>query len=173
MLVLAEVLQGPTQKMKRAPQLMTLYVQTCNEETTTVSLPRSASLTELVEAIEDLIGIPSDDQHLVYEGQFLDLNPGYHRLSEYGITDWETIVVMPKLSGLKPVMYLFSPLPIDALVRVSLVKAWSFSVVYPDGPIKDSEFGQSITWNVKTHHDHTLTDMSTGTRVSYLFWETR
>ncbi|PBK61361.1 hypothetical protein ARMSODRAFT_847020, partial [Armillaria solidipes] len=74
----------------------------------------------------------------------------------------------------KPVLYLFSPLPIDALVRVSLVKAWSFSVVYPDGPITASKFGpESITWDVKTHDDHTLTDMSTGTRVSYLFWETK
>ncbi|PBK81571.1 hypothetical protein ARMGADRAFT_1048796 [Armillaria gallica] len=73
----------------------------------------------------------------------------------------------------KPVVYLFSPLPIDALVRLSLIKAWSFSVIYPDAPVTDSAFGQSITWNVKTHDDDTLTDMSTGTRVSYLFWETK
>ncbi|PBK61358.1 hypothetical protein ARMSODRAFT_896776 [Armillaria solidipes] len=70
----------------------------------------------------------------------------------------------------KPVIYLFSPRPIHSIVRVSLVKAWSFSTVYPDVPIKDTELGQSIVWDVDTHEDHSLTT-TTGNRVSYLFWE--
>ncbi|KAK0435428.1 hypothetical protein EV421DRAFT_2061770 [Armillaria borealis] len=166
-----KVVSRPTQRLKRAPQLMSLYVQTYNEEIFTVSLPRSASVAELTDIIQESEGIPSDKHSLFYDHQFLDLN---FLLSDYNITDGATILLEKQLSGLKPVLYLFSPLPIDALVRVSLVKAWSFSVVYPDGPITASKFGQeSITWDVKTHNDHTLTDMSTGTRVSYLFWETK
>ncbi len=66
-LVLAEVPQGPIQKLKRAPQLMTLYLQTCNEEIITVSLPRSASVAELTDIIQEPEGIPSDKQFLVYD----------------------------------------------------------------------------------------------------------
>ncbi|PBK81589.1 hypothetical protein ARMGADRAFT_1144165 [Armillaria gallica] len=70
----------------------------------------------------------------------------------------------------KPVIYLFSPQPVHSTVRVSLVNAWSFSSVYPSVPIKATELGQSITWDVNTHEDHSMTT-TTGTRVSYLFWE--
>lgn len=170
--MLAEVLQGPIQKLERAPLLMTLYLQTCNEEIITVSVPRYASVYGLTKAIQESEGIPSDKQFLVYNHQLLDSN---FLLSEYHITDGATISLEDEepLLALKPVVYLLSPLPIDALIRLSLIKAWSFSVVYPDAPIKDSEFRQSITWDVKTHDDHTLTDMGTGMRVSYLFWETK
>ncbi|KAK0219259.1 hypothetical protein IW262DRAFT_1274103 [Armillaria fumosa] len=142
-----------------------------------MSLPCSASVTDLTDIIQVSEGIPSDKQSLVYNYQLLDSN---FLLSDYDITDGATIFLedpnlgpLPTLRGLKPVLYLFSPLPTDALIRLSLSKAWAFSVVYPEAPITDSESGQSITWNVKTHEDHTLTDMSTGTQVSYLFWETK
>ncbi|KAK0454209.1 uncharacterized protein EV420DRAFT_1621487 [Desarmillaria tabescens] len=70
----------------------------------------------------------------------------------------------------KPIIYLYSPQPVHAVVQVSLVKAWSFSAVYPNVPIKDSEIGQSVLWEVDVQKDHTLTTTN-GTRVSYLFWE--
>ncbi|KAK0470987.1 hypothetical protein IW261DRAFT_1513918 [Armillaria novae-zelandiae] len=167
-----KVVSRPTQRLKKAPRLMTLYLETRNEEIITVSLPCSASVTELTDIIQDSAGIPSDKQFLVYNHQLLDSN---FLLSEYNIYNGATISLWDSdpLLGLKPVVYVFSPLPTDALIRLSLSKAWSFSVIYPDAPITDSEFGQSITWNVKTNEDHTLTDMRTGTRVSYLFWETK
>ncbi|KAK0492942.1 hypothetical protein EDD18DRAFT_1357324 [Armillaria luteobubalina] len=170
-----KVVPRPTQRLTKAPKLMVLYLETCNEEIITVSLPCSASVTDLTNVIQESEGIPSDKQFLVYNHQILDSD---FLLSDYDVADGATIFLehsspMPVLRGMKPVLYLFSPLPTDALIRLSLSKAWSFSVLYPDAPITDSEIGQSITWNVKTHEDHTLTDMSTGTRVSYLFWETK
>ncbi|KAK0184727.1 hypothetical protein F5146DRAFT_1144831 [Armillaria mellea] len=71
----------------------------------------------------------------------------------------------------KPVIYLFTPQPMGAVVRLSIIKSWSFSAVYPGIPIKYSESGQSMEWNVNTHEDDTMTDLATGTRVSCLFWE--
>ncbi len=93
------------------------------------------------------------------------------QLSDYGIKNEATIHLVLRLRGGKPVIYLFTPHPLNAVVRVFIVKAWSFSAVYPGVPIKSSESGQSIESNVNTHEDHTMTDISSGARVSYLFWE--
>ncbi|KAK0200645.1 hypothetical protein DFS33DRAFT_1456844 [Desarmillaria ectypa] len=159
-----QVSPGSTQKQRIAPQLMTIFVQIPTGETISVALAYPASTPK---------GIPSGDQFLTYEGQFLDWD---YRLSEYNIPDWATIHL--KLEnyetlGKKPVIYLFSSLQIHATVRVPLIKAWLFSAVYPGVRMKDAEFGQSITWNVKTHDDHTITDITNGTQVSYLFWEAK
>ncbi|KAK0471011.1 hypothetical protein IW261DRAFT_1425528 [Armillaria novae-zelandiae] len=55
-------------------------------------------------------------------------------------------------------------------MRVLLMDFWTFNDVYPSVPIKDTELGQSIVWDVDMHEDHSLTT-PTGTRVSYQFWE--
>lgn len=44
----------------------------------------------------------------------------------------------------KQVIYLFTLLPLNAVVRSPIVKSCSFSAIYPDVPIKSSESGQFI-----------------------------
>ncbi|KAK0184732.1 hypothetical protein F5146DRAFT_938260, partial [Armillaria mellea] len=73
--------------------------------------------------------------------------------------------------GDKPVIYLFTPLPLNAIVRLSLIRMVILCYISRMYHVKSSESGQSIEWNVNTHEDHTMTDVATGARVSYLFWE--
>ncbi|KAJ7042122.1 hypothetical protein C8F04DRAFT_1028892 [Mycena alexandri] len=74
--------------------------------------------------------------------------------------------------GKKPVIYLFAPDIIDVSVKLSLIPAWSFSSIYPIVPIETSQSGrESVEWNVRTHLDGSLTEISTGMEVAYLFWE--
>ncbi|SJL14722.1 uncharacterized protein ARMOST_18189 [Armillaria ostoyae] len=88
-----------------------------------------------------------------------------YRLPAYDIDDLLNVRVG------KPVIYLFNLLPLNAVVRLSIVKSCSFSAIYPSVPIKSSESGHTIEWNVNTHEDHTMTDLETGALLSYLFWE--
>ncbi|PBK81573.1 ubiquitin-domain-containing protein [Armillaria gallica] len=128
----------------------------------------ACSVFDVKELVEFTEGIPPDQQRLIFGGKQLEDD---RQLSDYGIKNEATIHLAVRLRGGKPVIYLFTPHPLNAVVRLSIVKAWSFSAVYPGVPIKPSESGQSIEWNVNTHEDHTMTDTATGVRVSYLFWE--
>jgi hypothetical protein len=77
----------------------------------------------------------------------------------------------------KPVIYLYPPsrLP-DVTVELLLTSSWSFSAIYPlpQTAITSSEkqiAGQSLTWTVEAEPDGTLVDKTSGTEVSYLYWE--
>ncbi|KAK0488290.1 hypothetical protein EDD18DRAFT_1335078 [Armillaria luteobubalina] len=180
------VISRPPPNPKRPPtppQSIIIHVQSPSGETTTVSLSSTASTYDLKAAIQNSGGTPVPAQLLTYHGQSLKDDS---KLSEYGISDKATVYLqlqqnepvvipgsVPIVGGRrmrKPVIYLFSPRPIHVTVRVSLVYSWAFNAVYPSVPIKDTEIGQSIVWDVDTHEDHSLTT-TTGTRVSYLFWE--
>lgn len=73
--------------------------------------------------------------------------------------------------GGKPVIYLSSPTEVDATVDLSLVPAWKFSAIFPVVPAEQKLQGQSLTWNVRTHQDGSLTEKATGLDVAYLYWE--
>ena len=81
-----------------------------------------------------------------------------------------------RASGRKPVIYLFPPsiLP-DVTVELLLTSTWSFSAVYPppQSSIPPDELKplQSLTWAIAAEPSGTLVDKTTGTEVSYLFWE--
>jgi hypothetical protein len=77
----------------------------------------------------------------------------------------------------KPVIYLYPPsrLP-DVTVELLLTSSWSFSAIYPlpQTAITPSEkqiAGQSLTWTVEAEPDGRLVDKTSGTEVSYLYWE--
>lgn len=145
-----------------------IFVDALTGQTYTLSVFPSACVSDIKELLENTEGLPRDQQRLIFAGRQLEDNG---QLSDYGIRNGATIHLVLRLRGDKPVVYLFAPHPLNAVVKLSLVKAWSFSAVYPGASIKSSDSGQSIEWNVRTHEDHTITDMSTGVRVSYLFWE--
>lgn len=94
------------------------------------------------------------------------------RVADYDLHDGDEIILMKPQRGGKPVIYLFSPASIQASVRLSLVKDWAFSAIYPVVPIKTyPPVGQTLEWHVQTHPDGTLTEYSTNLRTTYLFWE--
>ena len=76
----------------------------------------------------------------------------------------------------KPIVYLFPPnsLP-HVTVELLLTSCWGFSAVYPRPlaiiPPGEHRPAQSLTWSIAAEPDGTLIDKSTGTEVSYLFWE--
>ncbi|KAJ7118098.1 hypothetical protein C8R44DRAFT_832240 [Mycena epipterygia] len=79
---------------------------------------------------------------------------------------------MPTLRGGKPVIYLFSPVVVDAAVRLTLTRDWDLSAIYPVVPQKKSiTGGDAVEWKVRVHPDGSLTERTTGLDVAYLFWE--
>jgi hypothetical protein len=132
----------------------------------------SLSLGALFEAVAAKFGIESPSLHFFYDG---------YRLSRGGtvedaqIEEGDTVdVIRAQFQvGGKPVIYLRSRIPVEALVILSLVPEWKLSAVYPVVPIKSlaASAAQQISWRVRTKDDGSLTELNTGLDVSYLFWE--
>ena len=76
----------------------------------------------------------------------------------------------------KPVIYLYPPssLP-DVTVELLLTTTWSFSAVYPPPqtsiPSGERKAAQALTWAIAAEPNGMLVDKTTGTEVSYLYWE--
>ncbi|EUC55128.1 ubiquitin family protein, putative [Rhizoctonia solani AG-3 Rhs1AP] len=117
-------------------------------------------------------GLPEGGFHLSCNGTIMGDGD---TLARHRIENGDEIEVMPIRTGGKPVIYLFSPLPIlDVRVQLSLVKAWRFSAIYPPTPItspSDDSLGEAISWTVDTRPDGSLLDHLTNREVAYLFWE--
>ncbi|KAI5887724.1 uncharacterized protein SCHCODRAFT_02638820 [Schizophyllum commune H4-8] len=90
-----------------------------------------------------------------------------------GLEDGDTVDVWDVQKGGNPVVYLYSPQPVEATVRLSLVPEWNFSVVYPVVPVKSTAAGQGLEWRVRTQQDGTLRELTTGLEVAYLYWEAK
>ncbi|KAF8488208.1 ubiquitin family protein [Russula emetica] len=77
----------------------------------------------------------------------------------------------------KPVIYLYPPsrLP-DVTVKLLLTSSWSFSAIHPlpqtaITPGEKQIAAQSLTWTVDAEPDGRLVDKTSGTEVTYLYWE--
>ncbi|KAJ7106881.1 hypothetical protein C8R43DRAFT_963277 [Mycena crocata] len=59
-----------------------------------------------------------------------------------------------------------------ASVCLTLTHKWDLSVVYPVVELEGTaEAGDAVEWRVRTHADGSLTELTTGLNVAYLFWE--
>ena len=81
-----------------------------------------------------------------------------------------------ELLGRKPVIYLYLPSSLsDVTVGLRLTPSWRFSAVYPPPqatlPSGEQHTAQSLTWVVAAEPSGILVDKTTGTEVSYLYWE--
>ena len=121
--------------------------------------------------IQDRSGIPPDQQDLTFGKEWLKDSK---TLREYGIHHGVAINLMPVLRAAKPVIYLRSPTPIEASVRLGLARQWRLSVHYPQVPIKrliEGRVHEQVKWIVQTRQDGSLVENGSGLEVAYLFWE--
>ncbi|KAJ7584126.1 hypothetical protein C8J56DRAFT_863527 [Mycena floridula] len=90
-----------------------------------------------------------------------------------GMEDNDRIDISLEQRGGKPVIYLFSPTEIDAVIRLSLIDEWKLSAIYPVVAIKAASHGnlETVQWKVKAYADGSLLETQTNLKVSYLFWE--
>jgi Ubiquitin family len=142
---------------------------------TGITFTLQVRISDTVESVKrqilDREGIPIDQQRIVFAG--LQLVDG-QTLSYYNMQANSIIHLILRLVGGKPVIYLFTPQTVDARVSLRLVPSWSFSAIYPMSSIKSEEGGgQKITWDVVVNPDGTMKDKSSGSDVSYLYWEAK
>ncbi|KAJ7092146.1 hypothetical protein C8R44DRAFT_891203 [Mycena epipterygia] len=72
----------------------------------------------------------------------------------------------------KPVIYLFAPSVVDAAARLTLMRHWHLSAVYPAvQQTKSIAGGDTVEWQARVHPDGILTERTTGLDMAYLFWE--
>jgi hypothetical protein len=136
----------------------------------------STTINKIVSTIEAKLsnehGTPIGEHYARFDGVRLDQRL---TLADYGIQAGETLDLFIEQRGGKPVIYVYplAPTP-NVRVQLSLVKAWSFSALYPSIPIDTpaaSNLGQSVTWTVDATPDGTLFDHGVEREVAYLFWE--
>ncbi|KAJ7050426.1 ubiquitin-domain-containing protein [Mycena amicta] len=167
---LATAPQKPSPPHLPSKKIRIRLLSGCGEEVEFLCSP-TTTVRKLQTGFETRMGVEAGENRLVYEGRNLwaDKTVGY-----YGMQDGDTIDVIPELKGGKPVIYLRSPVELDATVEVGLVPEWSFSALYPvvtaTNP-KNPRLHQSALWSVKTATDGTMLDKQSGAHVSYLFWE--
>ncbi|BGP44028.1 hypothetical protein JCM10450v2_008245 [Rhodotorula kratochvilovae] len=120
--------------------------------------------------LENLEGIPTDEQRLIFAGVPLS---NYRALESCDIVYGAIMHLVLALSGGKPVIYLFPPahLP-SATVSLSLSPEWEFSALYPVVDVKKDERSRPrVEWSVSASPDGSLVDLSSGLQLKYLFWE--
>ncbi len=99
----------------------------------------------------------------------------YQTIVRLGLKDADNIVCSRTLLIGKPVLYLFAPEPIEAIVNLALAPQWTFSAIYPVVPTKGrvGDTKERIVWRVLTQANGELKELTTGLDVAYLFWEAR
>lgn len=134
---------------------------------------RKTRVATLLNRAAEALNKEASELRYFVDGEYL------HHQGVVGDVLWEkdedyplTIDIFPVQSGGKPVIYLFSPMEMDATVNLSLVPSWKFSAIYPVVPTKISVLGdERLSWKVRTHADGSLLEKTTGLDVAYLFWE--
>lgn len=118
------------------------------------------------------LGMCESELRITYDGHFLRPE---NTISECDCEDGDSFDALLHQTGGKPVIYLLPPSGeyLEARVSLRLSSAWSFSAVYPVGPMKrvGAAGGEEISWSVLAKDNGTLHDKLTNCDIAYLFWE--
>lgn len=150
-----------------------IHATLANGEVVNLKVKPKATISSICQHIEYTIGKVADSVVLQYDGRRLFCS---ERVCDIGWSESENEPIhvdvhLQQLGG-KPVIYLFSPIEMDALVNLSLVPSWRFSTIYPVVPTKTTALShETLAWHVRTHADGSLTEKTTGLDVAYLYWE--
>ncbi|KAF4609942.1 hypothetical protein D9613_010307 [Agrocybe pediades] len=129
-------------------------------------------LSKVMKAFCKRIGGCEQEYRFSYYGNVI---MRYDTSASIGLQDGDEIIVQPRQVGGKPVIYLFSPLPVEASVKLALAPQWDFSAIYPvvsiEKPGVEQAHHQEVTWRVQTQSNGDLKELNTGLDVAYLFWE--
>lgn len=166
----------------------TLYIKTQTGKKTIINCPYNTSVLSMKDTIENIEGIPVDQQRLIYKGKTTEDNK---YISYYKIKDNDTIDIILRIRGGKPVI-LFYPdkknnnLITETSVQLTLDESvWEPSLLYPtpsnlscfskeknnnnNKGTLDEQDNKQIKWNIQIKPDGTI---SYNKQVyAYLFWE--
>ncbi|KAF4610257.1 hypothetical protein D9613_010308 [Agrocybe pediades] len=104
---------------------------------------------KIMESFALRLGKCFDDYYFCYDGSVL--SPEDTPASK-NMENGDQIDVLRRQIRGKPVIYIFSPSPIEASVKLSLAPQWDFSAIYPVVPIEKpigQAHHQEITWRIR------------------------
>lgn len=151
----------------------TIHATLANGEVVYLKVKPKTTISSICQHIEHTLGKVADSVVLQYHGRRLFCS---ERVCDIGWSESENEPIhvdahLQQLGG-KPVIYLFSPIEMDATLNLSLVPSWKFSTIYPVVPTKSTALShETFAWHVRTHADGSLTEKNTGLDVAYLYWE--
>ncbi|GAA5941795.1 hypothetical protein JCM10213_008128 [Rhodosporidiobolus nylandii] len=149
-----------------------LFVKGLDGKTLTFEISLDDTVADFTNAIQEVLGIPTDQQRLIFAGKQL---VNEHTLRACKLAKGAIVHLVLRLRGDKPVIYLFPPVPLPFVqVSLTLSPQWDFSALYPLVEISEDKQGEStVFWTVSAKQDGTLVDLASKTSLSYLFWEAR
>ena len=151
-------------------EAMTVHIKTLGKETFDIEVEPNDTVETLKRKIQFRKEVPVDQQRLIQNEKQLEDG---RTLAECGIQEGDTIYIILRLRGDKPVILFYPPSGTtlsNVTVSLKLDKGLAFTAVYPKPQKIEGTF---IMWKVsRIEPDGTLTlEDDTRTKCAYLFWE--